>query len=235
MLSIPAYTTAASPHPAQIQRAYTQQLHSQRGTRIPEPVSTGSNQPEPETGDQSSPDKVSLSPEALNRAKEQEKDQVNGNRTGADGEELSDDEQRVVEKLKQRDREVRAHEQTHLANAGQFAAGGPSFTYQRGPDGNQYAIGGEVHIDINKERSPEETIRKMQAVRRAALAPASPSGTDRTIAAAAARKEAEAKLELRQQETAESSDVQSPPPDDGGRANQSKNIEPAGQSISTLA
>ncbi|OQX20235.1 MAG: hypothetical protein BWK76_02000 [Desulfobulbaceae bacterium A2] len=121
---------------------------------------------------------------------------VAGQTTGTDTEELSPEELRVVEELRARDREVRAHEAAHLANAGQYASGGASFTYQQGPDGRRYAVGGEVGIDTSKEQDPEATIRKMQTVRRAALAPANPSGTDRAVAAAAAAQQAEAQREL---------------------------------------
>ena len=39
-------------------------------------------------------------------------------------------ESREVEKLKQRDREVRAHELAHLAAAGQYAQGGAKFDHE---------------------------------------------------------------------------------------------------------
>ncbi|MDX1353690.1 MAG: putative metalloprotease CJM1_0395 family protein, partial [Thiomicrorhabdus sp.] len=55
--------------------------------------------------------------------------------------------QAVINQLKARDAEVRAHEMAHLSTAGGYARGGMSFTYQMGPDGKQYAIGGEVGID----------------------------------------------------------------------------------------
>lgn len=116
--------------------------------------------------------------------------------TAAALDELTAEEQQAVFKLKQRDREVRAHEQAHLANAGQYASGGPTYSFQTGPDGKRYAVGGEVPIDVSKERTPEQTILKMRAVQRAALAPASPSSADRSIAAAAAMKEAEALREV---------------------------------------
>src|SRR5712692_3393491 len=51
--------------------------------------------------------------------------------------------------LAETDRHVRSHEQAHLAAAGQYARGGPSYQYQTGPDGKQYAIGGEVSIDTS--------------------------------------------------------------------------------------
>ncbi|MFA5019420.1 MAG: putative metalloprotease CJM1_0395 family protein, partial [Methylobacter sp.] len=65
-----------------------------------------------------------------------------GKKTG----ELSESDLKVVSELKQRDAEVKAHEAAHLAAAGGIATGGASFDYQQGPDGIQYAIGGEVSI-----------------------------------------------------------------------------------------
>jgi hypothetical protein len=115
---------------------------------------------------------------------------------------LTQEEQQAVMELKRRDLEVRAHEQAHLARAGQYARGGANFTYQTGPDGRRYAIGGEVGIDTGKEADPQATIQKMQTVRAAALAPASPSAADRQIAATATRREMEARSELRMEQAA---------------------------------
>ncbi|MBM3598645.1 MAG: hypothetical protein FJX35_10560 [Alphaproteobacteria bacterium] len=99
--------------------------------------------------------------------------------------ELSDEEKQIVAKLRARDQEVRRHEQAHAAAGGQYA-GAPSYTYQAGPDGKQYAIGGSTPIDASPiPGDPEATVRKMEQVRRAALAPGSPSGADQAIAAAA--------------------------------------------------
>ncbi len=123
--------------------------------------------------------------------------------------ELTEEEGEVRE-LKQRDAEVRRHEQAHLAAAGQYARGGANFTYERGPDGRLYATGGEVPIDVGEERTPEATIRKARIVRRAALAPANPSPQDRGIAAQAERLETRARRELAgQKQTVE--DVPVPP------------------------
>ncbi len=118
--------------------------------------------------------------------------------------ELSEEELKQIRELKQRDREVRTHEQAHLAAAGSLARGGPSFKYQRGPDGQQYAVGGEVNIDISAESGdPDATIEKAQQIRRAALAPANPSAKDRSVASAATRLESEARAELAQQPSSE--------------------------------
>jgi hypothetical protein len=116
-----------------------------------------------------------------------------------DESELSDEEKQQVAELKKRDTEVKAHEQAHMAAGGGLVQSGASYQYQNGPDGKQYAVGGEVKIDLSPERTPEATIRKMQQVRRAALAPAQPSGTDRSVAAQAAQIEAQARMERTQQ------------------------------------
>lgn len=64
-------------------------------------------------------------------------------RKAASNVELDQDEARELSELKARDREVRAHELAHQAAGAQYA-GSASHTYQRGPDGVQYAIGGEA-------------------------------------------------------------------------------------------
>lgn len=112
------------------------------------------------------------------------------------------DEQQLqeLEKLKKRDIEVRQHEHAHLSVAGQYASGGATFTYEKGPDGTKYAVGGEVPIDISKESSPEATILKMQVIKRAALAPTSPSSADRMIASQADAKAAQARQEISAQQ-----------------------------------
>lgn len=102
----------------------------------------------------------------------------------------------VVAQLKARDREVRAHEMAHLAAAGSYATSGARYTYQTGPDGRRYAIGGEVGIDVSPESDPEKTLAKMQVVQQAALAPAKPSAQDLRVAAAAAQAMAQARVEL---------------------------------------
>ncbi len=104
--------------------------------------------------------------------------------------------------LKARDREVRAHEAAHSAAAGSLTTGGPQFTFQRGPDGRLYAVGGEVSIDTSPVAGdPQATIQKAQRIRAAALAPANPSAQDRSVATQATRLEAQARRELQQART----------------------------------
>ena len=107
------------------------------------------------------------------------------------------------QKLEERDREVRQHEEAHKAAAGAHARGGPNYEYQIGEDGKQYAIGGSVQIDTGKEDTPEKTISKMQTVISAARAPAEPSAQDIKVAAQAAQTMQEAREELSEKRKAE--------------------------------
>ena len=102
---------------------------------------------------------------------------------------------REVAELTVRDEQVRAHEAAHQAAAGSLG-GAASFTYETGPDGKSYAIGGEVPIDMSGGRTPEETIARAQQIRAAALAPADPSPQDLSVAADASHMEAMARREL---------------------------------------
>ncbi|MBI5545514.1 MAG: hypothetical protein HY901_16640 [Deltaproteobacteria bacterium] len=103
----------------------------------------------------------------------------------------------MVRELDARDRHVRAHEAAHQS-AGGGLAGGASFSYETGPDGRQYAVAGEVSINVSPGKTPEETIAKAQKVRSAALAPPDPSSQDRAVAAMATQMEAKARLEQRE-------------------------------------
>jgi hypothetical protein len=115
-------------------------------------------------------------------------------RTGPPGTQLTPEQEREVAALRRRDAEVRAHEAAHKAVAGSLG-GAVSYTFQRGPDGALYAIGGEVPITLSEGRTPEETIRRARQVRAAALAPANPSGADRSVASAASALEMKAQRE----------------------------------------
>ncbi|TWT34255.1 putative metalloprotease CJM1_0395 family protein [Blastopirellula retiformator] len=158
------------------------------GTSAPSKPAPTSKPSQPE-------DELTLSPEAEAAAAEET--------SGSSGlTELSPEETQQVQELKSRDREVRQHEQAHLAAAGGFALGGPTYTYQNGPDGQQYAIGGEVQIDTSPiEGDPEATIAKARIIRAAALAPAEPSSQDKAVAAAATQLMQSAQQELRERET----------------------------------
>ncbi|VAX32970.1 SrpA-related protein [hydrothermal vent metagenome] len=114
--------------------------------------------------------------------------------------ELSPEEKQALDDLKARDRDVRAHEQAHLAAAGPYAKGPPSFEFQTGSDGRSYAVGGEVQIDTSKvSGNPQATLIKAQTIKRAANAPSDPSAQDRQVAAQAAQLEAQARQEVKQE------------------------------------
>ncbi len=123
-------------------------------------------------------------------------------RAGQNGKLLSDAEQQRVRTLQQRDREVRAHEMAHVAAGGGLVRHGASFTYENGPDGQRYAIGGEVSIDASPGRSPQETLVKATRIKAAALATAEPSPQDRQVAAMATRMALQAGAELVRQRQA---------------------------------
>jgi hypothetical protein len=114
---------------------------------------------------------------------------------------LSNEALAAIGKLKARDQEVRQHEAAHLAAAGGLATSGASYTYEKGPDGVSYAIGGEVGIDVSPGRTPQETIERAHIVQAAALAPAEPSGPDLAVAAQAQQLEQEARGELARQQS----------------------------------
>ena len=120
---------------------------------------------------------------------------------GPDG--LTEEERHKVEDLKRRDAEVRSHEQAHSSAGGPYA-GAPRFQFTRGPDGKFYAVAGEVSIDTSAiPGNPQATIRKMQQVKRAALAPHEPSSQDRRVASEADRKMLQAQQEIREKENEE--------------------------------
>ncbi len=142
-------------------------------------------------------DAVEISPEARDaNDREARRRKDPSSPTDRDGEPLTETDQREVEKLKARDREVRTHEQAHVAAAGALYRGGPTYLYRTGPDGGRYAVAGSVQIDTSEASTPRETIAKAQQIRRAALAPQEPSSTDQAVAAKASRMEATARAEL---------------------------------------
>ncbi len=103
----------------------------------------------------------------------------------------------IVRQLRSRDREVRAHESAHVAAGGSLVRGGPSFTYQTGPDGRSYAIGGEVQIDSSAvPGDPEATLIKSGQIRAAALAPANPSSQDLRVASNANQLASQARVDI---------------------------------------
>jgi hypothetical protein len=161
--------------------------------------------------------------------------------------ELDQADQRRVDELKATDRAVRAHEAAHMAAGGNLVTSGATFEYETGPDGQRYAVAGEVGIDTSKGRTPEETLARAEQIRAAALAPADPSSQDRAVAAAAAQMAAEARVEIAQANLAgNSGDTASSPGSDSATATdaasrfgqaiaRSLNPSPAGRAVNIYA
>jgi len=125
-----------------------------------------------------------------------------------DSPELSEQELQQIQELKSRDHVVRAHEAAHVAAGAGIVRGGANFSFQRGPDGIQYAVGGEVKIDVSKvSGDPQATLEKAEKIRAAALAPAQPSTQDRNVAAKAAQMSIEARAEISQQIDSENNET----------------------------
>lgn len=110
--------------------------------------------------------------------------------------ELNDAAQAEISKLKARDTQVHQHEQAHLSAAAGLDVSNASFTYQRGPNGINYAVAGEVKIDTSPGRTPEETLARAEMIQNAALAPSDPSPADRSVAAKAQNMASQARAEL---------------------------------------
>lgn len=116
--------------------------------------------------------------------------------------ELSVEEEQLVKDLSARDTEVRAHEAAHQA-AGGGMTGSASMTYQQGPDGKMYAIGGEVSISMKSGSTPEETIANARQIQAAAMAPAEPSSQDFAVASSARVMEIKAQQQLAREQQEE--------------------------------
>jgi hypothetical protein len=138
---------------------------------------------------------------------------------------LTTEEQRQLRELEARDREVRAHEQAHLRVGRDLIRGAANYSYQKGPDGQQYAVSGEVKIDTTGvPGDPEATEDKAYHIRETALAPTQPSNQDRAVASMASRMAQEARIEIQRQQRAQAEQAYqqtTSAPDQGRIINQS--------------
>lgn len=108
--------------------------------------------------------------------------------------------QQHLDQLKQRDRQVRAHETAHRNVGGRYIRGRSGFRTELGDDGRQYAVAGDVKIDTAPVHGdPKATLAKAIIINNAALAPADPSTQDRNVAAKAARMAVQARAEISRQ------------------------------------
>ncbi|MDP2793245.1 MAG: putative metalloprotease CJM1_0395 family protein [Sulfurisoma sp.] len=117
--------------------------------------------------------------------------------------ELTPEQQQQVAELQQIDRTVRAHEQAHLSAGHGVVTSAANFSYTYGPDGRQYAVGGEVGIDTSAEKKPEANIDKGIRIQAAALAPKDPSPQDYRVASIGGQLEARGRSDLSRQQAEE--------------------------------
>lgn len=136
------------------------------------------------------------------RLEEDEEKKAKESKENSSPQELSVDEERLVKELQARDSEVKAHEAAHQA-AGGGMTGAATYTYQQGPDGKMYAIGGEVSISMSSGSTPQETIANARKIAAAAMAASDPSPQDHAVAASARVMEMKAQQQLARQQQEE--------------------------------
>lgn len=108
--------------------------------------------------------------------------------------ELSASERALQQRLEARDALVRGHEAAHMTAAGPQAKGPAQYTYQAGPDGKNYAIGGSVNISIvSSPMNDEDAARQAQTAARAAGAVGDMSLADAQVATRAGELSAQAR------------------------------------------
>lgn len=113
-----------------------------------------------------------------------------------DTEQTAQELQQLTE-LRERERDIRMHEQAHFAAGGEHVRGGMHLEIQKGPKGALYAVGGKVNLDTSPvPDDPTVMAEKAQPVRQAAMAPAEPSPEDRNVAAEASAMEAQARMAI---------------------------------------
>jgi len=161
--------------------------------QVPEPVklfpSAAEKEANAKTGQGTENEQLVQNNSAENQQKVQsseERTSENNKQNSKQSTNLEVEEQQLIRQLSSRDREVRAHERAHSSVGGQFA-GAAQFTFERGPNGVQYAVSGEVSISTSEvPGDPQSTLAKLDTVIRAALAPADPSAQDIRVASSAA-------------------------------------------------
>ena len=108
--------------------------------------------------------------------------------------ELSAADRALQQRLEARDALVRGHEAAHMTAAGPQAKGPAQYTYQAGPDGKNYAIGGSVNISIvSSPMNNEDAARQAQTAARAAGAVGDMSLADAQVATRAGEISAQAR------------------------------------------
>jgi len=113
---------------------------------------------------------------------------------------LNDAEQAELSSLKARDNKVRQHVQAHFGAGAGLNISSPALVYQRGADGVNYAVGGDVRISTATGGKPEDRLAHAEMIMAAALAPADPSAADRSAASSAQHMAQQARADLLRQD-----------------------------------
>ncbi len=108
--------------------------------------------------------------------------------------ELSPEDEDLLRRLRARDQEVRTHEMAHAAALGRFC-GVIRYTYQLGPDGRLYAIGGTTEVAAGSLNEDDAKARA-EAIRKAAGVVSDPSNADIAAALDASQQENKLKSKL---------------------------------------
>ncbi|HIE32789.1 MAG TPA: hypothetical protein EYP81_01900 [Thermodesulfobacteriaceae bacterium] len=134
-----------------------------------------------------------------------------GRPLGPSGREVLDFQELLeIARLRRIDQMVRAHERAHLVAGGELVIGGPHYVYKIGPDGRQYAVGGDVQIDTSAvPGDPEATLHKAERIIRAALAPLNPSPQDLRVAMRAQMMAIKARMEIIREDQAQAKEAKS--------------------------
>ena len=117
----------------------------------------------------------------LDKAKYEVKDKNNQNKDYIEINNIKfdkNDYERVLEKFKNKDREIKLHEALHSSILGKSV----SYKYQMGLDGKLYAVGGETKLDTTLPSNPKEALYKIEQIKKAATASPDLSRADLNIA-----------------------------------------------------
>ncbi|MES2295401.1 MAG: putative metalloprotease CJM1_0395 family protein [Pseudomonadota bacterium] len=138
--------------------------------------------------------------------------------------------QAQIDQLKARDASVRQREQARLAAAGELGAA--SYTYERGPNGVNYAVAGQVRLNTAPGRTPQETLARARTIEAAATTPADSSGADSVAATQALQLAQQARAELAIERAARAREQAA---DDAARAAQAAALAEASAAVPAAA
>lgn len=141
-----------------------------------------SQAPADETGAKSVPAGPDLRPSGALAAAAGARTEIRKAEIARDPVDLTDAEKQSVDRLRQRDAQVRQEEQAHAGTAGAMA--GPIiYEYATGPDGRRYAVGGSVSVRLsNPSGDPAKFADAAAKLSAAANAAHNPSAADLSAA-----------------------------------------------------